>query len=580
MPSAPAQPVSPAQPAVLAQTDNPDDFEQLNEAVSYASDYMAMDTANEFPVIEISSSDSGGSSNYAASQSTIGDSFSPFSFDISTLSANSGSSDSSGSTSSLPSGGLSGGSSSGGSSSGESSEGNTNQPADSTTNTQTDIPTVNPGTSGGGGGGLPNDDNTLDDLMAPKGIGSIFLFPNELNYNGRRLPLATAMENLLKYQAFWAAGRIAELHPEAWRTLRSEHPDRLALHYITPVMVRSDTTMAGYLNYDYVNQHHPEWFLLKDAQNASSADYRNPSKRMRRSEDSKNLYYNSFYLDIGNPNFQDWAVEEFVGKLDPVVGVNTRVRYSGIAADMVMLRTFQEGRTALHPNWKYAAGGWISAYFSYLGKLHDALKAKGYVLIANHTLYYVNTMDDAYWVELMDIVDGLMSEEAVLKWSPQTLMHTDRFGGTEWECSIQRHEAILNQGLYDWWQCNFIDYSDPEHEYQNFLYSYCSYLLIRNDQLSLFGVHRQKKGVDLDPWYEEYTLPLGNPLGARYQQDSCWLRDYQHGKIVVNPSSSSCTLTFDDENYTLDWRTKRTVTRLTMEPLSATILLPTGYQID
>lgn len=166
-PSAAAQPASSAQPAVLAQTDHADDFEQLNEAVTYASDYMAMDTANEFPVIEISSSDSGSSSNYVSSQSTIGDSFSPFSFDISTLSATSGSSDSSGSTSSLPSGSSSGGSSTGGSSSGESSEGDTTQPADTTTNTQTDTPAVNPGPSGGGGGGPSSHSELASPATAP-----------------------------------------------------------------------------------------------------------------------------------------------------------------------------------------------------------------------------------------------------------------------------------------------------------------------------------------------------------------------------------------------------------------------------
>jgi len=172
MPSAPAQPVSPAQPAVLAQTDNPNEMDQVQDAVAFAEDYAALNTLNEFPVIEISSSDSGSSSNYVSSQSTIGDSFSPFSFDISTLSATSGSSDSSGSTSSLPSGSSSGGSSTGGSSSGESSEGDTTQPADTTTNTQTDTPAVNPGPSGGGGSAQ---DFSLPDWIKNEGIRAGFM---------------------------------------------------------------------------------------------------------------------------------------------------------------------------------------------------------------------------------------------------------------------------------------------------------------------------------------------------------------------------------------------------------------------
>lgn len=202
-PSAPAQPVSPAQPAALAQNDNSGDFEQLHEAVSYPSEYMAMDTANEFPVIEISSPDSGSSSNYA-SQTLAGDSSSSFSFDVSTLSSTlsssgntSSSSSSEASSSSGGSSGSSGGASSGGSSSGGSSEGDTTQPGDNTTNTQPDTPAINPGTSGGGGGGsgggIPETqpDYSLPEWIEQEGIraGYLFYYNNlryarEMKFNG------------------------------------------------------------------------------------------------------------------------------------------------------------------------------------------------------------------------------------------------------------------------------------------------------------------------------------------------------------------------------------------------------------
>jgi len=203
MPSAPMEPISPAQPAVLAKTDThyDEDFEQLNEAVSYASEYMAVDTANEFPVIEISSPDSGGSSDYTASQSAIGDSFAPFSYDVSTLSSTlssggntSSSSSSASSSSSGGSSGSSGGASGGGSSSGDSSQGDTTQPGDGTTNTQPDTPTDNSGTTpGGGGGGIPETkpDYSLPDWIKNEGIraGYLYYYNNlryarEMRYNG------------------------------------------------------------------------------------------------------------------------------------------------------------------------------------------------------------------------------------------------------------------------------------------------------------------------------------------------------------------------------------------------------------
>ncbi|MGH2271239.1 hypothetical protein ACQ9LF_05515 [Anaerohalosphaeraceae bacterium U12dextr] len=174
MPSATTPPISPAQPAVLAKTDThyDDDFEQLNEAVSYASEYMSLDTANEFPVIEISSSDSGSSSDYTASQSTIGDSFTPFSYDVSTLSSTLSSSGNTSSSSSSASSSSSSGTSSGGSPSGGASEGDTTQPKDNTTGTQPQTPADNPGTPGGGGA---VQDYSLPDWIKNEGIRAGFM---------------------------------------------------------------------------------------------------------------------------------------------------------------------------------------------------------------------------------------------------------------------------------------------------------------------------------------------------------------------------------------------------------------------
>ena len=304
-----------------------------------------------------------------------------------------------------------------------------------------------------------------------------------------------------------------------------------------------------------------------------TGDYRDPAKRMRWINDPKSWYYNCFLLDVGNPQFQDWAVEQFVGKLDQVSGITVRIRYSGIGMDMVTLTTFQNGRTKTSPDWKYASGGWNQAYFSYIKKLHDALQRKDYVLVVNQTLDYSSQRDDSDWQSLMAIVDGMMDEEAMM--SGKNL-----FGGEMWGCSMRHHEDIIKKGLYDWWECNFHDYKNQSLEYRNFLYVYCSFLLVMNNNCSLFGVHRRENGNNLDPWYEEYNLPLGSPVGLRYQQQDCWLRDYQYGRIVVNPSSNRCTISLDSDTYTLDWRTKKTITRLVLEPLSATILLPTGYRVN
>jgi hypothetical protein len=439
--------------------------------------------------------------------------------------------------------------------------------------------------AGGGGGG-----NELPaELYKPRNIANIFYVDTQITQNNRLLPLSAAVNNLNQYEAFWYAQRIANLHPQAWATLRSKYPGKLALHYVTPFSVvpnPSDSSKMLYLDYDYIQQYHPEWFLLKDENNASSADYGNPDKRMRwNPNDPADNNYERFFLDVGNSAFQSWAVEELLKKLDPVSGISTRVRYSGIAADNVLLTVWANAKTALYPNWKYAASAsrWNQAYFSYLRRLHDALKQRGYLLIANATLDYSSNSDSTDWQNLMAVVDGLMNENALAMSSTSTVWGNDMFGKDAydfWDYSLLRHEKIVENGLYDWWV--FIPHKDDigsDEELKKFLYIYCSFLLVKDVDRSFFGAVREKNGTHILPWYEEYALPLGGPVGLRYQRNGCWLRDYQHGKVVVNPSAVSCTISLDSQTYTLDWRTKKAVTRVTLEPRTATILLPTGYPV-
>lgn len=486
----------------------------------------------------------------------------------STASAGSGSggSDTSGTVSGSTLSAASG--ASGGSSGGGSSDGSSDTSADAAATETASAPTATTPTSTGGGVAPIS-----NDLTKPQNIGDIFWLTKEVTKNQRLLPLSTAMENLLKYDAFWTTAKFAELYPQAWRTLRTEHPDKLAMHYITPFTVRTNGG-ASNIDIDYIEKYHPEWFLLKDEKNATAQDYRNSAKRMRwNSDDPKDYNYHRFFLDVGNPSFQDWAVREFLKKLDPVSGINARIRYSGIVADNVLLTVWVNGKTKLYPNWKYAENSsqWNQAYFSYLKKLHDALQKEGYVLIVNHTTDYSSNRDGSEWQDLMAVVDGMADEQALMS-------SNGLFGGEMWEWSLKHHEDTITRGLYDWWIFT-PDTVDSKNEFHQFLYVYGSFLLVRNEDFSLFGTVRRHDGVEMNPWYEEYNIPLGNPVSFRYQQQGCWMRDFQYGKVVVNPSNVRAVIPLGTETYTLDWKTKKQITQLTLEPQSATILLPTGYSL-
>ncbi len=370
--------------------------------------------------------------------------------------------------------------------------------------------------------------------------------------------------NMSKYCAFWCAQSIVSRQPEVWKILHEQYPDKLYMHYVTPLMARPDAP-SSYLDYEYIQREHPDWFLLIDEANAAPGDYRNPEKRIRYIPDDPpgSVWYDCFFLDVGNAEFQDWAVEQFMSLL-----AQTHPAFSGMMTDNILLDVWVAWKTKLYPNWKYAGkyAEWNQGYFAYLKKLHTKLRERGYILVLNHTTDYGSGKQEAVWTNILKIADGYTDEQAL--GPPLSL-----WGGEQWEWSLRHHETIIEKGLYDWWIFT-PPVGDSEKAYQEFLYVYSSFLLVKNEKWSLFGVMGgDVNGSYVAPWYREYTLPVGEPVGPRYQREGCWWRDYQYAQIVVNPTPVPCTITLDPDICTLDWQTKRNVSQLVLEPLTSAILL-------
>jgi hypothetical protein len=119
--------------------------------------------------------------------------------------------------------------------------------------------------------------------------------------------------------------------------------------------------------------------------------------------------------------------------------------------------------------------------------------------------------------------------------------------------------------------------SKTDRSYQDFMYTYCSWLLVYKKGQSYYHASRDVMGYanPVVPWYEEYDLPLGKPRSARYSQGQCWLRDYENAKIIVNPTGKSEKVVVDKDKYWLDWVSKVKVSEVEIPPKSGIILLPT-----
>jgi hypothetical protein len=419
-------------------------------------------------------------------------------------------------------------------------------------------------------------------LAGVSGISTTFLKRRELrqanSWSSKPLSVQKAVSNLLRYDAIWFAEGISRYNRPAWDYLRQHHPKVLTLFYIS-----SDSTydtndrFCFCFDYGYINTYHPEWFLLNNTQDSDKADHKNSDNRIRWDNKSKkSAYYNRFYLDIVSKDFQEWAAEQI---LEWVSGEKQGLRYpyDGCAMDNVNIGSRRMKQiTRRHPNWKYANNlkAWNEGFFEYLKTVKAKLNKHGYILVVNHTLDYSSNAESDYWEVFPECVDGIMDENS-LRYSRQPYYYNKT-----WLSSIEKHERILRKGLIDWW----VSYP-PESEpggYEKFMYTYCSWLLIKQPGKSLYHARKlasQGENTSEPIWYEEYDLPIGEPVGTRYKQNNCYMRNYKNAKVVVNPTGKLQKIVIDEKKLWLDWVSKQRVSTLELQTKTGRILLPINYQL-
>jgi hypothetical protein len=368
-----------------------------------------------------------------------------------------------------------------------------------------------------------------------------------IGYDNHDYPAKNSFEtarSLSKYDAIWDGSAIKEHCRDSWDILKKEYHDTLILMYCA-----SDSTKRaedGWLDYNYINTVHPEWFVLKDAVTPASSDPAVSSNRIAwitgdpGDGDPEHFRY---YLDVCNTEFQDWAANEILDVF--IIGNDkTLAPFDGIALDNVNIGTYRtSGLTNSYPNWTYAGieNVWNSGFIQYLRKIKSKLHSKGFLVAVNHNLWSNVTEDNPYngiydpewlWNDLIHSVDILATERALKNEAVGDVAVT----GQQWLICLEREDMIQRNNKINWW----ITTPWTGSQQKEFSYIYGSWLLIKNDK-SLF--HANKDNLFLYssevPWYSEYNYDLGNPLSARYELSGLWCRKYEKGLVAVNPTPDS-----------------------------------------
>lgn len=349
--------------------------------------------------------------------------------------------------------------------------------------------------------------------------------------------------NLKKFDGYWMAQTIRSRQPVVWDMLQGDQRERVYGYYVSGFTTMA-TTSKSYLPLAEAELA-PEWFL-KDGN----------GNRLRWSDDPANQFYGRYFLDVGNPDFQQWASDYWLKTLQ-----EAGQKY--LVMDNVMFEVWSDWKTRAYPGWTYAGRSkeWRENFCKYLKAVKAKLNADGRQLIINHTLDYATNLLDAEWTKLRSVCDGL-AKECVLG-TPNKII-----GGSAYEYTLRNHDRNTAAGNIDWWL--YYPNTDATTAEKYFLYCYASFLLCRTDK-SLFT-------DSSNAWHPAYNLDLGQPLRTRHRVSYVWVREFERGLVAVNPTPEKRTVTIELSRYAdpVTGNSGRQTYKLTLQPLSAAIVTTGG----
>ncbi len=140
--------------------------------------------------------------------------------------------------------------------------------------------------------------------------------------------------------------------------------------------------------------------------------------------------------------------------------------------------------------------------------------------------------DDDEWDDYLDHLDGFQEENFATGWTnvaPPT--------PEEWHDMLRRAEKALGRGK------SVVLFGQGRQDDGDRLYfSLASFLLVATaDNRATFRYTHVDDYSSLW-WYPEYKTNLGLPKGARYREGTRWQRDFQCGRVIVDPEARTGTI--------------------------------------
>ena len=183
---------------------------------------------------------------------------------------------------------------------------------------------------------------------------------------------------------------------------------------------------------------------------------------------------------------------------------------------------------------------WEDAQVSFISYVGDALRARGYYLLAN-TICYIRdnrgsddgSLTAGFWKRLAPHVGGFMSEYWIQTSNDTTRLRAEGNGewSRNWSGWLNLMTVAQNAGA-DF----FAEMYGSSSNTNIMRYGRGSFLLGWDGHGGAFEWTPDDGRTD--PWSPEWTMDIGTPTAARYKVGVGWRRDYTGGTVIVNPDPS------------------------------------------
>lgn len=267
--------------------------------------------------------------------------------------------------------------------------------------------------------------------------------------------------------------------------------------------------------------------------------------------------------DVGNPDYQQvWAAN--------VLRFLKQHHDDGIYIDDVLrdLSPIVQSAPAKYPTQQ----SWAAAELSFIKAVGSALHSHGYYVLVNAPGYTPgdHQSDDggntiSWWRQLGPYVNGLLYEYFQQSPTGDSALRPDGAAWNQhwsgWQRLVQAAQSMKRDFVG-------VTYGPPD-DLAQLMYGKASFLLDWNGGGGAF-VYMPTDGTHPTSAVSVWRMSIGTPTSPKRRVGAGWLRKYQQGIALVNPSQSASQRFNLGGRYTTPDKT--VVTSVTLRPTSALIL--------